>query len=182
MIWQAWTNLAEYHAVIVSSAITVLLAGISTLLRPKVKLIWGQANNSYHLLKSEKANDGVYCEKHYLQNMGRKPATDVEFVYQHAPSEISVWQARLYEKKLTPEGQFMITIPQIAPKELIIIDSIYVNQRVADVISVKNGETIGKKVIFVVNRHVSKTLMALLIALMFIGTAFLISLVVKVFI
>ena len=178
---QLWTNLAEYHVVILSTLLTLLGAGISALLRPKVKLIWGQANNSYHLLKGETRNDGVYCEKHYLQNVGRKPAIGVEFIYQHAPTEISIWQARAYEKKLTPEGQFMITIPQIAPKELVIIDSIYVNQLASDVVSVKNGETIGKRVNFIVNRRMSNWFNALLFVLLFIGAAFLISLVVRLF-
>ena len=182
MIQQLWTNLAEYHTLIVSTLITLLGVAISALLRARVKLIWGQANNSYHLLKGDKINDGVYCEKHYLQNVGRKPATNVEFIYQSAPTEISIWQARAYEKKLTPEGQFMVTIPQIAPKELVIIDSIYVNRPVADIISVKNGETIGKRVNFIVNRKVSKPFMTLLVMLLFVGTVYLISLVVKIFV
>ena len=179
MISQIWADLAEYHVVIVSTAITLLLAGITALLRPKVKLIWGQANNSYHLLKGEKSNDAVYCEKHYLQNLGRKTAIGVEFIYHHAPTEVSVWQARAYDKKLTPEGQFMITIPQIAPKELVIIDSIYVNKVQADIVSVKNGDSIGRGVNFVVNRRLSKWFLALLWALLFMGAVSLVSLVIR---
>ena len=182
MIQQLWMNLAEYHAIIVSSLIALVGALISALLRAKVKLIWGQANNSYHLLKNDSSQHGVYCEKHYLQNMGRKPALNVEFVYHHAPTEISIWQARDYTKKPTPEGQFMITIPQIAPKELVIIDSIYINLMTAEVISVKNSEAIGKRVNFIVNRNFGNLFNALMLALFFGGLVFFLNLIVRLFI
>ena len=175
-------SIVHDYAPLLSVALSALLSLLAYALRAKVKLIWGQANNSYHQIKTEPQLVGVYCEKHYLQNLGRKPATNVEFVLSHPPTEISIWQARDYTKKPTPEGQFMLVIPQIAPRELIIIDTIYVNLRTADVISVKNGETIGKRVTFRVERYFGKVFATFVILLFLGGAAFYLSLIIRYFI
>lgn len=169
------------YAPIVSVILTAVVSTVVYTFRPKVKIIWGRANNSYNTVKTETNQTGVYCEKYYVQNTGRKPATDVEFVYHHAPTEIGIWQARDYAKKQTPEGNFMITIPRIAPKELVIIDAIYINLVTAEVISVKNGEVIGKRVNFVVNRKFNRFVEIAFLMLFFGGFAFYVSLLIRIF-
>ena len=169
------------YAPIISVLLTAVISTVAYAFRPKVKIIWGRANNSYNTLRTDNSQTGVYCEKHYVQNTGRKPATDVEFVYHHAPTEIGIWQARDYAKKQTPEGHFMITIPRIAPRELVIIDSIYINLITADVISVKNGEAVGKRVNFVVNRQFGRLMQALFLLLFFGGIAFYLTILIRIF-
>ena len=179
---EQFKQLLHDYAPIISVIVAALISGLAHIFRPKVKIIWGRANNSYNNLKSDNNVTGIYCEKYYVQNVGRKPATDVEFVYHHAPTEIGIWQARDYSKKETPEGNFMITIPRIAPKELVIIDSIYVNRIVADVISVKNGEVVGKPVNFVVNRLFSRPMQVVFLLTFIGGVAFYLSLLIKFFV
>jgi hypothetical protein len=177
MTW--WSSLQVFHPVIFSAAFTVVLAVSTHFLRPSVRLRWGRANNSYHQLNAKDGKLAVYAEKHYLQNFGRKAATNVEFVFSFKPDEVSVWEPRDYTRKENPEGNFVIGIPQIAPKELIIIDSIYINKGSADVLSVKCGENVGREVNFIVNRNFGMKFNVTVALFMFLGFIYAISLLIR---
>jgi hypothetical protein len=174
-----WSNLQAYHPVIFSAVFTTVLAVSTYFLRPSVRLRWGRANNSFHRLQANEGKLGIYAEKHYLQNFGRKAATNVEFVFSYKPDEVSVWEPRDYARKENPEGNFVLTIPQIAPKELVIIDSIYINKDSARVLSVKCGESVGKEVRFIVNRNFGTKFNLAAVAFMLLGVVFAISLLIR---
>jgi hypothetical protein len=182
VIFDFWNTHANIQGNVLAAIATLLITLGGYYLRPSVKLRWGRANAGFHTLRAGEKPTQVNVEKHFLQNTGRKPATNVEFVYGFKPSEVSVWEPRNYEPKITPEGHFVLIIPQIAPKELVIIDSIYINSPAALVLSVKCADCQGKEVEFRVNRHLGDKVNFALLLLMLLGLFYALSLVFNHFI
>ncbi len=134
---------------------SLLGAVILALFRPRVKLIYGRANNSLNHVTVPDPNDEgkntsteIYVDKFFLQNNGRQTATNIDFVLSDWPGDIRVWQPRDVEYKTVDRGDCLISIPRIAPRELVIIDCVYINQQAAWITSVKCSEAIGKEVPF----------------------------------
>ena len=150
-----WLVLDPLRGELTSLAVTIFASLILYLFRPKVKLIFGRANNSRNVISVPTSDEAgtrnpteIYVEKYFLQNTGRKPATNVEFVLSSFPTDISVFQPRDVQYKAVEKGNCLVQIPQIAPWELVIIDCAYINQRAAWVASVKCAEALGQEVRF----------------------------------
>ncbi|MEE9387538.1 MAG: hypothetical protein V3U96_02925 [Paracoccaceae bacterium] len=165
---------------------TIVGALLFYLFRPRVKLIYGRANHSRNVVSvpspdpEEKSNPTeIYVEKFFLQNSGRKTATNVEFVLSAYPADISVFQPRDVQYKNVEKGNCLIAIPQIAPGELVAIDCVYLNQIASIVSSVKCAECLGKSVPFWTTRRYPNWVFLLLWALIFFGVASLIQITIK---
>lgn len=161
---------------LIAFALTLAGTFVLWLLRPKVKLIWGRSNNSLHMVPSGDKRVEIYSEKFFLQNTGRKPATDVEFVLSGKPHNLSVWQPRQYKEETSPAGHLVINLPFVSPGELIIIDCVYIDARAAAVESVKCAEALAKQVQFVTQRKYGNFISTLVAVLMLSGAAFLVRL------
>lgn len=166
---------------LIALGFTLLGAGIFYLFRSRVKLIFGRANNSHNTVTipagEHNPNNSaaeIYIEKFFLQNVGRKPATDVEFVLSEFPTDVSVFQPRDVKYVKVQKTNCLIAIPRIAPGELVIIDCAYINQRAAFVTSVKCAEALGKEVPFWTLRRYPTFLNYAVIVLMMFGIAYLV--------
>ena len=181
-----WVTLDPVHEELIGLAFTLLAACLHFFFRQRVNLIYGRANNSRNFISlptKDEARNGshteIYTEKFFLQNIGRKPATNVEFVLSNFPADISVWQPRDVEYKNIEKGHCLVAIPQMAPHELVIVDCVYLNQRAAFVASVKCVECVGNEVPFWTVRRFSWWINAMIAALMFFGVAYLLQIVFK---
>ncbi|ETD83884.1 hypothetical protein ACTTAF_16310 [Rhodobacter capsulatus] len=159
---------------------SLLLALIMYLFRARVKLIYGRANNSLNIVPVPEVgptpnlpsqSTEVYVEKFFLQNLGRSPATNVEFVLSDFPNDVRVWEPRDVEYKNVERGHCLIKIPQIAPGELVVIDAVYLNKRAAFVASVKCAEAIAKPVEFWTLRKMPSWFNVGVIVLVILGVA-----------
>lgn len=177
---EIWAAFPEYHSQIISACAVILFSLAKYYLSPSVKLVWGNASSTYSKIPVNGVELGVYSEKFYLQNSGRKTALNVEFVFSHSPTSVTVWQPRDYKKNISPEGNFVITVPQIAPKELLIIDAVNSGQPVANVVSVKNGDCIGKNVNFQVMRNYGTTTNSIVALLTLAGGVFVLSYILNI--
>ncbi|WP_433989956.1 hypothetical protein SuNHUV7_10370 (plasmid) [Pseudoseohaeicola sp. NH-UV-7] len=173
MIWESRTSTAP------SLAITLVGALLFYLFRAKVKLIYGRANNSLNNITVPNEEDPekhssteIYIEKYFLQNTGKKPATNVEFVLSSFPTDISVFQPRNEKYLRVAKGNCLISIPQMAPKELVVIDCAYINQKAAWVTSVKCAECLGTEVPFWTVRKLPNWVFWGLWCLLIFGIAF----------
>jgi len=173
---KSWTLLTPIHNQILSLIFTLLAAFVFWLLRSRVKLIWGRTNNNLHLVSSNGTNIEIFCEKHFLQNTGKKPATNVEFVFSWMPDNVTVWQPREHKQITLASGECVVQIPFIAPRELVIIDSVYLNKKGAFVASVKCAEAEGRSVDFVTNRNFGVRFNIAALLLLFFGIAFVVQL------
>ncbi|WP_281966410.1 hypothetical protein [Roseovarius nanhaiticus] len=181
-----WAALAPVYDDLTGLAFTLLAAVIFYLFRPKVKLTYGKANNSRNVISVPSTDESstpttteIYAEKFFLKNNGKKPATSVEFALSDFPADISVWQPRQTKYERVEKGNCLISIPQIAPGELIIIDCVYLNQRAAFVASVKCAECLGKEVPFWVTRRFSNWVNWLALILMIFGVTFILQVILK---
>ena len=170
--------LVPVQAEAASLAITLVATLVLYLFRTRVKLIYGRANNSINVIKvgalDEAESDRhteIYVEKYFLQNTGRKTATNVEFILSSFPTDISVFQPRDVEYKAVEKGHCLVKIPQIAPWELVVIDCAYINQRAAWVSSVKCAEALGREVRFWTVRQFNKWVNLLILIVLLLGLA-----------
>ena len=176
-----WQSLGTLQGNVIAACLSIVVPMMAYYLQPSVKLRWGRANVSYHDMKKAKDPLNLCVEKYYLQNSGRKPAHNVEFVFNYEPEEVSVWEPRNYTPSKTPEGNHVLNIPQIAPKEFIIIDTIYVNRQPAIIVSVKCADCVGKQVNFRVQRYFGKWFEFVAGALFLFGTFYAAKLIISLF-
>ncbi|UYQ72028.1 hypothetical protein OF122_18650 [Pelagibacterium flavum] len=162
-IAENWTHIAPLFAV----ALAWILSRYFTA-APKLK--YGRANNSFHSLALPEDNRAnIYCEKLYFQNIGGKAATNVQISFRNAPTDISTYPPLQYETAQGKDGHFFLMIPSIAPKELIIIDTIHVNAPTAEIIAVRCSEGSGKEVPFWVLRRYGRIATFLVFGTMLLG-------------
>jgi hypothetical protein len=130
------------------------------------------------MIKLKDGNLEIFCEKHFLKNAGKKPASNVEFVFSWKPDNVAVWQPRDHKQIELPSGELAVNIPFIAPGELVIIDSAYLNKKGAFVASVKCSEATGKQVEFISNRKFGNAFNITAAILLFLGVAFIFQIII----
>ncbi|MEL6799653.1 MAG: hypothetical protein AAFO80_07220 [Pseudomonadota bacterium] len=174
-----WDFLEPLHHEIFGLAFTLVAALLLWSFRSRVRLIYGRANNSLNHVSLPNPEDEnshnhieVYVEKFFVQNSGRRTATNVEFILSAFPTDVSVWEPREVSYKPVEKGNCLIAIPQIAPGELVIIDCVYLNMRAARITSVKCAEALGKEVNFGTFRRFPGWFNFTAVALMLLGVAF----------
>ena len=174
-----WSGLEPIQGEVYGVAFSLLTALIIYIFRAKVNLIYGKATNSHNLIKvlapSEEStgrNIEIYTEKFFVQNTGRKPASNVEFVLSSAPTSISVWEPRDVQYKTLDKGECLVQIPNLAPTEMVAIDCVYIDQKAAVVMSVKCVEAVGKVVPFWTLRRFPSSIYWLIWVLIILGVAF----------
>ena len=179
MIGTLWNSIAPFQTQLVSLALSLIGVFVVWLCRAEVRLIYGKANNSLNHVSvpnSEHSQQStyteIYAEKFFLQNVGRKPAKDVEFVLSNFPTDINIFQPREAEFKQVGKGNCMIKIPKIAPSELVIIDCVYINMQAAYITSVKCAEVLGKEVPFQTVRKFPKPVEYTVFVALILGIAF----------
>lgn len=173
---QLWALIDPFKGELLALALTLAGGLVTFLLRARVRLIWGRSNNSLHMLPAGEKRVEIYAEKFYLQNTGRKPATNVEFVLSYKPDDLSVWQPRQYAEVTNPDGSLVVQIPFIAPYELVIVDVVYIDKVAAAVQSVKCQDTVAKNVPFVTQRQFGSAFNMIALILFLLGIAFVVRL------
>lgn len=78
-----------------------------------------------------------------IQNAGRKPASNIEIIHQDRPDHFQFSQAVRYEEEVSPNGNHIIKIPTLGPKEHVNIQLLsYVKQPV--LLNVRSEEGTAK--------------------------------------
>jgi hypothetical protein len=130
VLFKLWNFFSPYQPQIIAFILTSTSAFITYILRAKIKIIWGLANNSFHSVPvGDDKHANVYCEKIYVQNLGRKPACDVDIVLDSTPTTFTIFPIRKNETQFIADGKLNIRISYITPKELIILDTININAK-----------------------------------------------------
>ena len=179
MLDSVWNSIAPFQTQLISLAVTLFALFIAWLFRARVKLIYGRANNSLNQVRVPDPQDSqkstfteIYVEKFFLQNVGRKPATEVEFVLSNFPTDINIFQPRQADFVSVGKGDCMVKIPKIAPSELVIIDCVYINMQAAFITSVKCSEALGKEVPFQTIRKYPRLVEIIILIGLVFGIAF----------
>ncbi|MEC7764584.1 MAG: hypothetical protein VX874_21955 [Pseudomonadota bacterium] len=167
-IWEAISPVRQFLGAILLSLTT---AGLLALFRPKVRIIWGSTSLSAHSFSVDPSQPpiGVATEKLYVQNYGKKPAKDVELVLNDRPSSYKLYTQREHVSKQLDDGSFIIRIPSLAPRELLIVDTVDIHLRGARLVAVNCPDTITKEVSFLPQRQFGRPMYALVLFLMVAG-------------
>ena len=159
--------------------ITLFSSLLLWIFRPKVSLIWGSTSQNFHQfsLPGVEQKISVWTEKFFVQNTGSKGASSVEVVFSDSLTSYNLWPPRDHTSKTLENGNFVIFIPSIAPRELVIVDMLDLEARGTKLLSVNCPDALTKAVWFMVTRQFSRAVYALAAYLMiagFVGTVYLI--------
>ena len=163
--------LMQHQNEFISFGLTLVSAVVFFILRARVKLIWGRANNNFFRVETAQPQQPatetaaiqqrnivtLYSEKHYVQNSGRVAAKDINIIFSGKPDSISIWQDREFKEARLQNGSYVITIPDVAPGELVVIDSLWITPNHGEVRGVRCADAVGKRVEFWVLRNFGRT-------------------------
>ena len=154
LLSQAWEALTPAHEFILAILLTLFTAIPLYFLRPKVKLTWGSTSISLHKfnLSEEDQPVAISTEKIYVQNVGKKAATDVELILNDVPTSYTLWSPREHSSAPMEGGGYSIKIPSLAPMELLIVDIIDIDRRGLRLLAVNCPEALTQPVNFGVQR------------------------------
>jgi hypothetical protein len=107
---------------------------------------------------------------------------NVDVIFSGKPDSISIWQNRKFVEVRLPNGNYIITIPSMAPYELVIIDSLWITPNHGQVDGVRCADALGKQVEFWVNRNFGRTFNIVVGLLMLLGAYYAIVLLLKILI
>ncbi|MGC1495512.1 MAG: hypothetical protein WA790_06870 [Sulfitobacter sp.] len=183
LISDIWLTTQPAHQFLGAVILSLTTGGLFALFRPKVRLTWGSTNLSYHKFKLDPDNDpiAISTEKLFVQNTGRKAATNIELILNDIPSSYTLWSPREHTSKALEGGGFAIRIPTLAPHELLIVDLIDIDRRNLSLIAVNSPDTLAKNVSFLAQRQFGWGVMFLIGYAMFaglVGTIYLVLLMV----
>ena len=93
---------------------------------PKSKLVYWFTHNSFSQIPQPGTGNTftLITSSVTVQNLGRRPATNVELVYTGAPSHYNFTPARTHTQHGTPQGQHVIAVPSLGHNEWFTIEVI----------------------------------------------------------
>ncbi len=156
---------------------SLLGAFILYLFRRRPRLSFARPHSSRHVLNVAQPDEPpnlleIYNEQFFVANTGRQAARNVEVVLSDFPRNIAINPPCDWTAKNVENGHCQISIPYIAPHELITVDCIYLNQRAAFVASVRCEESVGKAVNFWTVRKLPDWVNRLIVLLLILGVAY----------
>ena len=118
---------------------------IRYLFRAKSKLVYSIPHSFSYMVNSEGDQQPflVFTASIWIQNLGRQPATDIEFTFNYKPQNYNVWPPRPYEGCTHTDGRYTLKFLNMAPNELIQIGLINSKQELPNVVSFRSKEGIG---------------------------------------
>jgi hypothetical protein len=117
----------------------------------------------------------VHTHAIVVRNAGRKAATNVRLTHAVLPPNITVYPPVQYSVERNPEGAGEILFPVLVPREQVTVSYLYFPPLVWSQINsnTKSDEGFAKIVNAIPTPQPSKTLLAALLFLMFVGASFL---------
>ncbi|NNE87182.1 MAG: hypothetical protein HKN27_03820 [Silicimonas sp.] len=166
-----WADIEPAKEFILSVLVTLLTTFLLWLFRARVNLTYGSASTNFHSfrLSPEGEQISVWTEKFYFQNIGRKPAREVEIVFNMIPTSYNMFPTRDHQVSQLGNGFFSIKVPSIAPNELVVIDIIDIGGRELNLQSVNCPDAIANEVKFLPTRQYGKLFEALVCYLLIAG-------------
>ncbi|WP_281984416.1 hypothetical protein [Thalassorhabdomicrobium marinisediminis] len=172
VLYALWQATADYHNFAYAVFLTLFTTFLLSFFKSKVRIIWGSTNVSSQAFQlNENANSrvSIATEKLYVQNLGKKPATNVELVLSAPPNSYTLWPPRDHEPRIMANGHFSIRVPSISPSELLIVDTVDLASRGLVLMTVNCPDALTREVKFLPQRQFSKPIVFLIGYLMMAG-------------
>jgi hypothetical protein len=105
----------------VATIVVALIVGyFSQFLLPRSKLIYWSPHNFFFDLRLN-PNFVLQTNSLILQNVGRSTAEGVEVIHKQRPDFFELFPAMAFVEKMNPNGEHVITIANLGPKEWVLI-------------------------------------------------------------
>ena len=171
LLYNAWAFIGPAQELLLAVLITILGTLILWVFHARVNLVWGSTSSNLHEFRMDPDQDkvSISTEKYYVQNTGRKPANSVELVFSAVPTSYNIWAQRDHSVKALENGSFVLTIPSLAPKELLIVDMLDVRRGNPRLLAVNCPDVLATHVAFQVARKFGNMVNLLIAYLMLTG-------------
>ncbi|MGI3163860.1 hypothetical protein [Pseudooceanicola sp. 200-1SW] len=171
LLASAWDSLGAFQELVKAVLISVIAALAVGALRARVKIIWGSTSLNLHSFRlgADGGIANIATEKFFFQNVGRRPARELEVVFSTTPTSYNLWPPRDHEPRALENGTFVLKVPSVAPRELVIVDVIEIERKRVDVLSVNCPDVLATEVRFAPVRQFGKVVNGLIGYLMFAG-------------
>ena len=175
-----WASLGDFQSEVVSFAFSLLLVTFTVLIQRRVKITWGSANLSFHSIEFDKSRPrlNVATEKFFVNNAGGKAAGSVELILSSVPTSYTIFPPRDHQSSRLNDGSFSIRFPFLAPRELLILDVVDLENNLIKLLAVNCQDVVSQSVSFHVVRKFGKLAEILVLTLMVCGVYTLIELIV----
>lgn len=176
---QLWEFILSARELASTVAITLISTFLLWLFRARVNLKWGSTSSNFHQFRLHEDGQviSIWTEKFYIKNDGRKCARDIEIVFSDQPTSYNLWSPREHGRDRLDDGKFVLKIPSLAPKELLIVDTIDIDLRNPEIVAVNCPDALTTEIEFWVNQRFGNLFNAFVLYLMaagFVGTVYLI--------
>jgi hypothetical protein len=121
-----------------SITLTVIISICAYYIRPRARVQWGISHGFRYTISKFVDNPYTIDSRAiYLKNWGRASAEDVEICLSAEPLNYHVWPVFNFSKSFNPEGQFVITIPTMGPREAATIEMLQTSASIPSVLRVR---------------------------------------------
>lgn len=163
--------MADWRGYIVTGLVSFFVGLLLRYYEPKSKLAWWTPHVFLFQLRDPAI--ALFTHAHTIQNLGRRPATNVEIVHRSKPDYFKLEPALNYEEFTTPDGEHGVRIPQLGPKEFFTIEFLtYKSSTLPQLLYVRSAEGPAQKINWRFQRLFPQWINILLAGLLIIGTAF----------
>jgi hypothetical protein len=183
--------LHQYAPQIVAATLTAVIALVGYWLQPRVKLRWGLSHGYDHRVivpappqppqhQGQPAQQVgppqpqiifIHTASHLIVNDGRATATQVEVTFNFVPASLEIWPQRQFQTAPNPNGRFVVRFDSLSPKERLTVNVLTADRDAPDLLSVRASEIMGKQINYAPSPVLSRGVIILLWALIFLGTA-----------
>lgn len=138
-----------YGKEIVALLVPIITFLLSTLFRPRAKLIYSTLRSFTYLIQEPlrdqagsilKTTQTVNTVSQVIHNVGKEKATNVEAVFNWEPKHINLWPIRHYEMKVDKDQRHILVFPSLAPNEYVGFELLAINVDVPPLINVRCDE------------------------------------------
>ncbi|MHA6159487.1 hypothetical protein ACX3X6_01040 [Pseudomonas sichuanensis] len=142
--------LQQYGKEIFSIAVPLLTWWLNYFYKAKAKLKAANPHSFSFLIKEPlRDEDGktiqdtqiAHTKSFLVRNVGREPATKVEFVLNWQPQFFNLWPSRHYTCQTQEDGRFVIIFDSLSPGEMIGIELLSVNRDLPTVINIRSDQS-----------------------------------------
>ena len=106
-----------------------------------------------------------------FRNSGRAPASDVEIVLNYKPHHINFFPQRTHEVRISPDGRYILAMPSLAPKEILLMDLLCVGGENPIIVNFRCKEQVAKQIETISQIKYPKYVNYIAATLMFLGVA-----------
>lgn len=123
-------------------------------------------------------NQTVKTNSFIIRNTGRVSATKLELVFNWKPMCLNLWPMRHVEDHLETDGRYILIFENLAPKEVLGVEVLSVNQDLPSLLTVRSAECVAQNINMYPQPVVSNAMRLFVGFLMFLGLATLVYLLI----